>query len=323
MKKMNKKAGIVSWVVTIATILFLILVFFIFNFLLDLPKDRMRQRVATEVQENQIQINLLNFLRTPVGDDEVIADYIAYAMMEETEEEKKNKNMEYNVPSSYSRILELYNDILLKHYDPDCISLKLEYMDLFGQVIRTRNLGRCGHLDPYSSSITIPIKELGHLIKVTGTSGKASALGSLQFCLHLVIDEWRCGPYTASTGLGGIPCEGVVFDDLSICQTKAEQYNSMDNPAEITPGEILSDIYEEGESLEGWVLCEHFDGFYSQCRCEELISNVQPCRDLYAKIGQSSYSTEEECEEHAMQMLIQDFESDAYPQRCYNYFSRI
>ncbi len=312
-----------SWLVILFSIFFLILVFFIFFVLINIGKEQIEQRVTTEVQENQIHINLLNFLRTPAEENETVADYIAYAMMEEIEEEKKDTNMEYNLPSSYGMALDLYNKILLEFYRPDCISLRLEYIDPYGEVLRTRYLGQCGSLDPYSSFVTIPLKEPGNLINITATSGKASALASLQFCLYLVVDEWRCAPYLASSGLGGMPCEGVVFDEISICQEKAEQYNNEEDSADITPGDILTDIYEEGGALEGWVLCEYFDGFYSQCRCEELTNMAQVCPYSYIQIGQGSYKTEQECDDYAKNLLKQDLEADTYPQRCYNYYSKI
>jgi hypothetical protein len=275
MKKIDKKGGIMNALVIVFCILFLMLVFFIFFFILGADEDRLEQRIKTEVQENQIHINLLNFLRTPVNEDEVVADYIAYAMMEETEEEKQQKNMESNIPSSYAMPLDLYNKILLKFYDPDCISLKLELIDASGEILRTRYLGQCGSMEPYSSSVTIPLKEPGNLINITATSGKASALTSTKWCLEQYPGDgsWRCSYYSSL-------CEGIPFDDLSVCQEEAKKQNSKEDFEDTTIGEIYQEKEEEAEQEDWynkWIVCEHLDAGSLICECHQVTSSMNPC----------------------------------------------
>ena len=110
----NKNGGFVmSWVVTVFTMFFLLLVFFIFFFLIDLDKNKITQEIQTETQENQIHINLLNFLRTPVNEEENVGDYVGYALIEDDGIEG---DYDGHLNSHYNYVINLFNQILLNHY---------------------------------------------------------------------------------------------------------------------------------------------------------------------------------------------------------------
>jgi len=83
MLKNKKGTFVVSWVVTVAAIFILMLIFFIFFFLVGVDGNKIKNQIMTETQENQIHINLLNFLRTPVNEKENVQDVIGYAVLEE------------------------------------------------------------------------------------------------------------------------------------------------------------------------------------------------------------------------------------------------
>jgi len=197
----------------------------------------------------------------------------------------------------------------------------LDVTNVNNQILRTRYLGFCS-IEDFSSSITVPLKEPGLLLKITAITGKASSLSSTKWCLEQYPPEgkWKCSPYYE----GVTSCEGVAYANLGDCQEEAIKTNEREDYQDVVPGDIYDEIEEEQEDLEGWVLCEQVSLDYSECKCQKLVSKVQPCSHGYTQIGESSYSTKEECEKDAIKILKQDIENNVYPGKCYNpFYNRI
>ncbi len=301
-----------SWIVTVAAIFILLLIFFIFFFLISLDGNKIKNQITTETQENQIHINLLNFLRTPIDGKENVQDIIGYAVLEETEEEKEQKEIKYSLPPSYSEPLKLFNEILLEHYSPDCVSLKLDVTDVNNEILRTRYLGFCNMKD-FSSSVIVPLKEPGLLLKITAITGKASSLSSTKWCLKQYPPDgkWKCSDYYE----GITSCEGVVYANLGDCQKGAIKTNERDDYQDVVPGDIYDEIEEEKEEADYWVLCEstYQPEFGTTCKCQIPTNKNNPCDSHYIQIGEK-YDSEDDCIEAAKK--IQEESQDNMENSC-------
>jgi hypothetical protein len=317
MYKMKKKGFLASWIVTIFVILFLLLLFLIFYILFKIEKATIENQIIKEKVENKLQIDFLNFLRIPINDKENIQDYLGYAVLEETTEEKQKTEMMDEVPASYSYFMDLFYKNIVEFYKPDCVFLKLEIMDSSGKVARTRYLGQCDTND-YSANIILPLKQYGSLLNATIFSGTASGMSGLKFCLSRPLDVWKCNVYYEATGsLGGVSCEGVVFDDSLKCIMAAEKINKRADAATISIGEVMVEIEKTSPSVTGWVLCEYFDDYYYQCSCSEITSNIQACGIGYTQIGDPVYASKEECEKGIETIAQKSIDDEDFNLHCY------
>ena len=217
----NKKGGFVmSWVVTVFTIFFLLLVFFIFFFLISLDKNKIHQEIQTETQENQIHINLLNFLRTPVNEKENVGDYIGYAMIEDMINENSNLR-QTELPENFNILVEKFNEILVPFYEPTCVMMEAKLYGFNGGLITSRNIGLCNQLD-YFSSITLPLKQTGEILNIRLYTGSGGAV-NYGYCLSTIVGEWNCRIIDL-TSIGSTEIDCNFYRDLTECQEDVELY---------------------------------------------------------------------------------------------------
>jgi hypothetical protein len=314
---MSKKGGITSWIVTLVVMLLFILIFFIFFFMLNSQRDQIKNEIKTNVLDNQININLLNFLRTQVTEKENVADYIGYAMLED-KENKNQKAPSYEVPpENFNQVFDLFNKYMVTYYTPQCAMLNLELIDTSGIILTRRNIGFCD-VQEYFSSIIVPIKETGELVNVTMITGTRKGGMNMKFCLSQRVSEWYCSPYYESTGLGGMSCDsGLILTDLVKCQEEAKKANE--------EGKERSDVAEDVLSHEGeekkWILYENSGSGtdYDTCECEE---NYPTAEKVLLSVVQI-FDTKKECDAYAMELLRTDLNENAAIPRCYNYYGQI
>ena len=314
-----------SWIVTVVVIFLLLLLFLIFFVIFEWDKDRVENEITVKVQENQIEINLLNFLRTPVNEQENVADYIGYAVLEETDEEKAQTNIIYELPPSYNDALELFNIYLFEYYKPECASLKLEIIEPSGTLLKTRNINLCefkNNKPDYSAFVLIPLKKQGNLLNLTLSTGKADTIYTVNYCLDKIDGEWVCSPFGLSPSSQGVMgCKGKAFEKLSECNEEIEDIKSRPDADSVSIGEIIIESAEEG--FEGWVLCELFYGYY-KCECvkPQVASSKCPLPG-YSRLGDEVYETRNDCVEGAINKLKESIEKNEKSPHCANYYSSV
>jgi len=332
----NKKGGFVmSWVVTVFTIFFLILVFFIFFFLISLDKNKIHQEIQTETQENQIHINLLNFLRTPVNEKENVADYLGYAMIEDKENGNSNLR-QTELPENFNLPVEKFNEILVPFYEPTCVMMENKVYNLNGEMITARNIGLCNQID-YSSSISIPLKETGDVLNISLYIGTGGAV-NYGYCLSTIGGEWNCRIIDlTSSGSAELDCS--FYRDLTECQEDVRLYELLGVSKMISPGEreeeakrlaeergdttLIERIEEDEENYPYYVLCRWADFFFSdnpQCYCQEVISQQDAV--CPADVGDSKVLTQyglngafedkQECENQIDNIIKEEKYSDCF-----------